>query len=257
MSLKTKLMSIALAPVLVGIVGCASKEEEVVWTPRPKVPWEDVIVDHTVAPKQGFELHVNGPTQGLFPARISVVRLARSEDCMKSEVRDAELFRDPRNEFLQWNSAFDDQMAVSEVFPIARRDLGGGPAMPPQILAAMSALGGEIGLIYAVNELAENETEMLGALYDTSSMKQLASMRAVAESVIFEEDEEPEDEDINLFETDSKALVRDEFERLVYLALRELIMNDEPAKVEAPEGWIPDRPMVPAQWPPLVPYRTR
>lgn len=241
----------AVSILVLGITGCASKKEEVTWVPKPHVPWEDVVVERGSEPRQGFELHTGGPTTGLFPARISVVRLARSEDCMKSEVQDAELFRDPRNEFLQWNTAFDDQMAISEVFPIARRDLGGGPALPPQILSAMHALGGSIGLIYAVNEIEQNETEMFGALYDTRSMTQLASMRAVAESVVFEEDEEPEEK--NLFATDSKALVRNEFERLVYLAMRELILNDQPAEVESPEGWIPDRPMVPAIWPPQLP----
>ena len=59
-----------------------------------------------------------------------------------------------------------------------------------------------------------------------------------------------EEESVNLWETDSRALVRERFERLVHACIRELIVQDESETVEPPKGWTPACPTFPAEWPP-------
>jgi hypothetical protein len=157
------------------------------------------------------------------------------------------LVRDPRNEFLMWNSAFDDQMAVSEVFPVAPRDLGGAEVDPQQIVAATRALDAGIAMVYAVNELSETETEMFGTLYDTEAAEPIAAFHAQAESITPTEDS---DNAPNLWLVDSKALVRAKFERFAHACVRELILHDQPAPLETPTGWTPAGPIMPVEWPP-------
>jgi len=140
-------------------------------------------------------------------------------------------------------------MAISEVFPIRGRDLGGGEADPEQILAAFTALHARLGLIYAMNELSRTESEMFGVLYDTKSAQPIASFHVQAVSVLPPENERCR-EPVDLWETDSRALVRARFERLVHTCIRELILQDEPETVEPPKGWTPASPTLPAEWPP-------
>ncbi|MFQ5461676.1 MAG: hypothetical protein ACE5E5_03515 [Phycisphaerae bacterium] len=238
-------------------LGCAhARQEKDPWSPKPLVYWGQLSTQPLTYPLDGFVIVIEEPTRGLFPASLAVGRLGLdTDDAGHPTVFSPQLVRDPRNEFLQWNTAFDNQMAISEVFPIAQRDLGGGAGEPTQLLAAMRALGGRIGLIYAVNELSDHETEMLGALYQTEGFRPLATIHAVAQSVVPPDQEAqhkprlhaPEED---LFETDSKALVRKRFEDHVYACVRELIIHDEPAEVESPKGWVPDGPLLPAEWPP-------
>jgi len=245
---------------LIGLstLGCAhARKDAVQWSPKPLVYWGQLATQNLKVPIDGFAILVEQPTKGLFPASIAVSRLGVSEDeAGRTTVFSPQLVRDPRNEFLQWNTAFDNQMAISEVFPIAQRDLGGGAGEPQQVLAAMRALGGRIGLIYAVNELSDHETEMLGALYQTEGFRPLATIHAVARSVVSPEQKAPQrtirlhDPPEDLFKTDSKALVRKRFEAHVYACVRELVIHDEPSEVESPEGWVPDGPLLPAEWPP-------
>jgi hypothetical protein len=159
------------------------------------------------------------------------------------------LLTDPRNELLQWNRVLDDQMAVSEVFPVVDRDLGGGEADPEQVLAAFKALDARLGLIYALNELSRDEVEMFGILYDTQSSQALASLHAIEHSKVPPEGG-PDEEAVDLWETDARALVRAEFKQLVHRCMRELILSDEPDVVEPPQGWTPAGPTRPVEWPP-------
>ncbi len=227
--------------------GCASskKVETPCWTQRTPVPWNRVAVGSVPVPRDGFQIVAATPTVGLFPANLAVTRVAISEE--EEQSGDPMLFADPRNEFLQWNRAFDDQMAISEVFPIDQRDLGGGMAEPAQILAAFRGLHARLGLIYAVNELSQTESEMFGALYDTEAGKPVATIHAHAQSVVtLNEKKEP----ANPWETDSRALVRKKFEKLAYQALHTLIVSDQPARSEPPTGWVPAGPIRPVEWPP-------
>lgn len=238
----------AAVGTLAVLSGCAEKRVEV-WTPSPIVQWENVAISPAMPVANGYRLHVPRPTQGLFPASIGITRVAMGDVTVAGGDSQPHLLTNPRNEFLQWNSALDDQMAVSEVFPVVERDLGGGEATPEQVLAACRGLHAGIGLIYAVNENAPNETEMFGVLYDTSSTAKLASLHVAATSVPLPENM-PEDERVNLWETDSHALVRERFEKTLRACIRDLIRQDERAVVEPPTGWTPAGPILPVEWPP-------
>ncbi len=242
-------------------LGCAhARQEKDPWSPKPLVYWGQLSTESLSYPIDGFAILVEQPTKGLFPASLAVGRLGLDQDeAGRTTVIGPHLIRNPRNEFLQWNTAFDDQMAISEVFPISQRDLGGGAGAPHQLISAMRALGGRIGLIYAVNELSEHETEMLGTLYQTAGYLPLATIHAVARSIVEPDqvDSAQKKGEVNLFETDSKALVRQQFEQHVYACVRELIIHDEPSAVESPDGWIPEGPLLPAEWPPRYESRHR
>ena len=231
------------------LTGCHEKAPEVAWTAAPRVGWDRIATQSFERPEDGFLIIPSAPTSGLFPANISVSRLAFEED-HESSSAPLYLLRDPRNEFLQWNTAFDDQMAISEVFPIAQRDLGGGEVTPERIVAATQALGGRLGLIYAVNDLSKSEAEMLGALYETSNYRPLAAIRTTAVSI--DDDDMDDSEKVDPFETESRALVRSKFETLMRACIRELIAADEQAEIETPDGWKPDPRFFPVEWPPLL-----
>lgn len=233
----------ALALSLVS--GCCRQVD--MWTPQPRVHWSDIETRPVEPVRDGYHLLKDEPSRGLFPASIAVTRVAVGPDKERPELRRKHLLRDPRNEFLRWNAAFDDQMAVSEVFPIDQRDLGGADGEPEQVLAAFHALHARVGFVYGVNELSECATEMIGVLYDVNAGEPIASIHAQAASVApLEDDEDPED----LWQTDSRALVRADFERHLYECIRALIAQDEPAAVESPTGWTPAGPVRPVEWPP-------
>ena len=213
------------------------------------VHWSHVSTVPTVPVRCGYRILVPEPTKGLFPASMAVTRVAVEAANDEMPIPHSTLLTDPRNEFLQWNRALDDQMAISEVFPVRSRDLGGGEADPQQILAAFRALHARLGLVYAVNELSRTESEMFGVLYDTKSSRPVASFHTQAVSAIPPERESCQ-EPADMWETDSRALVRERFERLVHACIRELILRDEPETVEPPPGWIPAGPTLPAEWPP-------
>ncbi len=158
------------------------------------------------------------------------------------------LLTDPRNEFLQWNSALDGLFAVSEVFPISQFDLGGGIAEPQQILAAFRALHARLGLIYGMNELNDTESEIIAVLYDNALGTPIAYFHAREATAPPPPGEEDKPQD--LWKTDSKALVRAQFERLVHACIRELILHDQPGDVETPTGWQRVEPRRPVEWPP-------
>ena len=96
---------------------------------------------------------------------------------------------------------------------------------------------------------------MFGILYDTKSAQPMASLHAVARS-----QEPPDDQHgnkpVDLWETDSRALVRAKFKRLVHACILDLILHDEPEAAEPPKGWTPAGPTRPVEWPPR-PFRTR
>ncbi len=230
--------------------GCASKKPPA-WTPRPIVRWEDIATEAFPPAENGYRVLTQGPTRGLFPAALAVSRVSVVEGEAEG-AREPHLLTDPRNEFLQWNSAFDDLMAVSEVFPIAERTLGGGEAEPRQILAAFRALHARLGLIYAVNEASEQEAEMIAVLYDLAAARPLACFHARSESLPL-----PTKRDARKthspWNTDARALVRAKFEKLAHACLRELTLADMPAGLEDKSGWTHEFPPRPVEWPPRKP----
>jgi hypothetical protein len=236
-------------------LGCAEKPKPT-WMARPAVYWTDIASENVPPVVDGFRLLTTGPTQGLFPAALAVSRVSITNS-PKPQGRDPELLTDPRNEFLQWNSAFDDLMAVSEVFPIAERTLGGGQAEPKQILAAFRALHARLGLIYAVNEPTELEAEMIAVLYDLKADRPIACLHARSQSKPPPESESKSKKPVNLWDTAARALVRKEFEKLAHACVRELTLQDEPAALEDKSGWTPETPVRPVEWPPHTSSRNR
>lgn len=233
--------------------GCAAcaREKESSWIQPPQVHWTDLATERVPAIRDSYIVLTGGPTQGLFPASIAVTRVALDGGTESSSSRALELVRDPRNEFLQWNKVFDDLMAVAEVFPIEQRDLGGSLPEPVQINAAMRALTGRLGLIYAVNQTAPDVSEMFGVLYDTSAARPVAALHASAKTLI---PPRPccncERESVDLWNSDSRALARKKFEELAHACLHELIAMDRPVDPQPEEGWIPVNPLREVEWPP-------
>jgi len=220
------------------------------WTPKPTVHWERVSTQPAYAVQEGYRILVSQPTQALFPASMAVTRVSVDPPFLPNDGGESVLLTDPRNEFLQWNSTLDNQMAISEVFPIKDDDLGGGPADPEQILAAFRALHAGLGLIYAVNELSPYESEMFGILYDIESARPVASLHTSAQSVLPVNPKACRSGQPNLWETDSRALVRANFDELVHMVIRQLILHDQPAPIQTQTGWIPATPTTPVAWPP-------
>ena len=230
--------------------GCAAKQHEVaVWTPAPHVMWDDLSTRPIEPAHNGYQLLTYGPTRGCFPASIGVSRLTIRPAPDDPIGREPFIAPKPRNEFLMWNRAFDNQMAVSEAFPVWQRDLGGAKAEPAQIIAAFRALGARVALIYAQNEFSETEAEMLGVLYDAEAETPLATVHARAHSLVPPEEGRARDENCP-WETDARALVRARFEQLTLDCVRALILNDEAEIVEVPPGWKPAEPVLPIVWPP-------
>ena len=233
--------------VLSAVTACAVKPEPQ-WTAPPRLHWADIATQPVPPLCDNYVILTGGRTTGQFPASIAVTRLSADPDAAENAPSRTHIASTPHNEFLQWNSAFDDQMAVSEVFPIAQRDLGGAPAVPDQVVAAFHALHGTLGMIYAVNELSPTESEIIGVIYAPESGRLLAAVHAHAESVPPAENQK--ETDVDPWESDARALVRQKFQRLVHSCIRELINQDEPQMVETPEGWTPAGPRLPVEWPP-------
>lgn len=212
--------------LMLGASGCASKKVAP-WRPGIAVQWSDISTQSILRPENGFHILTQKPTQGLFPTSMAVTRVAIAEGHGPVPRARSVLLSDPRNEFLQWNSALDDQLAVSEVFPIVQTNMGGARVAPLKILAASRALKARLGMIYAINEISEHETELLGVLYDTRAAKPVAVLHARARSALPQT--KKEETSTTPWEFDSHAIVRARFERLLNQCIRELILNDRPA----------------------------
>lgn len=236
-----------LFAALTVVAGCAEKRPAA-WTPAPRVVWGEIANQPVPTPVEGYLVSDKKPTAGLFPASLAVARVAVAEDATQVLGVRPILFADPRNEFLQWNLAVCDQMAVSEIFPIGPSSVGGSPVNPEQVLASFRALGARLGLVYAVNELSPTETELLGILYDVEGAQPVATMHSHAVSKVPEE--QLEKEDLDRWENDSKALARRDFEKSVRASIHELILHDEPPTGALKAGWDAANQRRTAVWPP-------
>ncbi len=241
----TRFLLAIAAPAVLLAAGCASRSRDTAWTPSPRVGWSDLTSAPVTPVHDGYALVAKTGSVGRFPASIGVTRLAIEE---RDSRRTPVLPGKPKNEFLTWNRAFDELMAVSSVFPVAQRDLGGAEAEPQHIVAAFRALHAELGLIYAMNSLSEHETEMIGVLYDSDTMTPLALIAAHAVSTLPESPDERDAADP--WKHDSRALVREKFVEQCFRCVRELVLADKPERIDVPAGWIPSGPSRPVQWPP-------
>ncbi len=235
--------------IVVVMVGGCHRPTQDPWTPHPRVDWVDLTIHPISYDENSYRILSKQTTKGLFPAMIAVTRVAIEQPTPEEPTPQPLLVRDPRNEFLRWNQTFDNQMAISEVFPLAQRDLGGAATTPQQIVRAITALHARIGLVYAFNEIGQNETEMIGTFVDTKENRILATLHARAESIPLEKND-PKAKNPDLWEVDSRALVRERFANLAHACIREMILRDEPAEVEASVGWKPLPPTLPPVWPP-------
>lgn len=240
------LPSVVLAVAMALLTGCAhhrTRAKEVFAAP-PRVTWQDLSAASFTPPMDGYMILGPAGSVGRFPAAVGVTRVAIEEG---RPDREPTLPGKPKNEFLTWNRAFDELMAISSVFPVAQRDLGGGEATPEQIVAAFRGLHAGLGLIYATNPLSERETEMIGVLYETKTSRPLAAIAARAVSTLPADPKERDD--LDPWKHDSKALVRARFVEHCFVCLRELIQADQPERIDVPPGWIPAGPVRPVQWP--------
>lgn len=244
-----RITTIALTPIL--LMGCANANKNLeVWKPQPIVQWEDVSTRSIIPVRQGYQIQLPMPTRGFFPLSMGVTRVTIQQGDMDYPPANTTraLVTDPRNEFLRWNQSLDDLMAISEVFPVTMRDLGGGPTHPEQILAAFSGLHAGMGLVYAVNELSRHKIEMFGVLYDAKNERPIASLHTQAES-------EPsligagKHEAVDLWVNDGRAKVREQFEQLLHACIYELIHQDQLEMIALPEPLITDRPVRLVDWP--------
>lgn len=227
--------------------GCAAKRVEFQLPVYGRTFWRHITTEPAPRVEDQYRIVVDEPTEGLFPANLGVTRVSVELLAEQVGMERPVLLTDPRNEFLRWNAALDDLFAVSEVFPISEFDLGGGPVEPEQILAAFRALHARLGLVYAMNRMRDDRSEILAVLYDSVTTKPLAYFHASAKSI--EPPEVNDKEPRNLRKTDSEALVRIKFEQMVHSCVRALILHDEPGEVETPTGWRRAE-RGPVEWPP-------
>ena len=239
----------------IGLTGCASKQPVETWTPHAEVRWSDLVNRPVHPPSDGYFLQAHPRDPGMFPASIAVARVAIVEDEQIDLLEHPKLVRNPRNEFLQWHTALNDQLAVSELFPIATWDLGGGPVSTSQILAAFRALGAQLGLIYAMNRPSPDETEFLAVLYDIRTSEPVALLRTEATSTVTHEEAEQSKEPIDYWKTDSRALARAKFAIHFHDCIRSLILDDEPPVSAMPASWYSKKRRRTVEWPPTEPRR--
>ncbi len=257
MKLESNHLQLACAPGLllaltsvVGLAGCASKQPVVTWTPQAEVRWSDLVSRPVAPPNSGYRLASRPHDPGMFPASIAVARVAIVDDKDIELLEHPKLIRNPKNEFLQWNTALDDQLAVSELFPIANWDLGGGPVSTAQILASFRALGAQLGLIYAMNRPTADDSELLGVLYDVRTNEPIALLRSEATSTVTNEEAEESKEPIDYWKTDSRALARAEFALHLHDCIRNLIVDDNPVPSAMPASWRSHGRRRTVEWPP-------
>lgn len=245
---RIRTLSVCIAALSAWVAaGCARPKAEP-WSPRPRVTWDRLCTQPVPFPDNGWRLVSDRASEGRFPSSLAVSRVVLRDRDDREIRHGAYIPAKPKNEYLQWNAAFDDQMALSEVFPIAQRDLGGGPATPDLIVAACRALHARLALIYSLNELSPTQAEMIGVLYETTTGGPIATFHADATSIPPGPDEKPEE--IDPWDHDARALVRARFERHVYDCVRTLILQDTATTEEVPAGWVPATPTRPVEWPP-------
>ncbi len=234
-------------PLLTAVsTGCAPKAEPVIWIQPPQVAWDDVAAAPVPRVDNRYLIVEEQPSEGRFPCSLAVSRVAVADDPQRTRYVPVT----PHNEFLIWNSAFDDQWPISEVFPIAERALGGDHVSSARLVSMAHVFGARLGMLYGFNELTETQCEMIGVVHDAESFAPIAVIHASAESIPRPEDDEDEvKNNVDAWQYEARALVQGKFERLLVDCMRELIARDQPARSDVPEGWIPEQPVYPFDWP--------
>ncbi len=228
--------------------GCAPKTVEV-WAPPLQVRWDDVTSATITPAGDQYAILESNASEGRFPCSIAVSRIAIEADEEAGQRRRVVPVT-PHNEFLIWNSSFDDLWLISEVFPIAQRALGGAAVEARLIVDAAYTFDARMSLIYGFNVVSPTRCEMLGVLHESSTGAPIAAIHASAESIPRLEKDKPAKHNLDAWEHEARALVRAKFEKLMIDCMRELIARDTAVQIDVPEGWTPIRPMYPLEWPP-------
>ncbi len=244
-----KLRVLLTAAVTALLCGCAAPESKKPWVAPQRVAWSDVATEPVESVENGYRIVQSDATEGLFPCALAVSRIA-AETPRTNAGGSLAAPSTPHNEFLIWNTSFDNLPAVSEAFPVVERDLGEYPVEPQLILSAARAFHAGLSLIYAVNQLAPEKYEMLGVLHDTKTGKPIAVFHTVNETIIRPKNAKKAHNNVDAWEYEARALARLQFKSLALACFRELIAHDVPQRQEPPEGWTPNRPLAPMHWPP-------
>ena len=246
-------LTLAVGLVALGttVCGCAPKPVDI-WRQPAQVRWDDVAGMNVPPVYDGYAVLDQQKSQGRFPCAVAVSRVAIAWDQHTGQ-RQRMVPVTPHNEFLIWNSAFDDLWQISEVFPIAQRALGGAPVEPKLLVDVAHKFHGQLSLIYGFNVVSPQRTEMLGVLHESASGEPVAVIHASAESVIRPDKQAKVKNNLDAWRYDARALTRARFETLMVDCMRELIARDTPSKIDVPEGWTPVRPNFPILWPPQSP----
>ncbi|HUU83599.1 MAG TPA: hypothetical protein VM243_08855 [Phycisphaerae bacterium] len=231
--------------------GCSRSRGKAVCAFHPSIGWDDVATERVQPVEDGFVNLAPGGTDGLFPASIAVARITVGESEGEGAGGAVVLDMTPANDFLSWNTRFDNLRYISEVFPLNWHDLGENDPSAGQIVSAAAELAAGLCLVYGRGDVSENEAEVRGLLYQARTGRPLAAIHAraaVPEPGTI--DRPPEYVRGDHRHCDPRYLADVRFERLVLDCVRQLREGDRPVIVEPPEGWTPREPTELRVWPP-------
>lgn len=256
--------SVLIAIALAVSTGCEKRKGPEFTATAPVVPWHDLIDEDATLPDDDFILYTTGATKGLFPISLAVARIAaiQPDEPAPPEPDEYELAlnMEPLHKFLQWNSAFDDLRAVSEVFPLSRIAMNGQPVSMASVVDATQSVTGRLCLLYTAADIGPTESEIRGVLYRVSDGQPLAAIHARGIYVEPEDDEEEETDEAEEPESELDELLtpctprlvaEHRFRSLTRDCILKLLANDEPVEPAPEEGWVPEAPLAPQIWPPI------
>jgi hypothetical protein len=261
-------LPIILAGLTVSILasnGCRSTDRLAICPTAPAVEWSDLAPGQTLRIENGVQLVAEEKTTGVFPTSIAVARLT-GVPRIADEPAAFDLHMKPEVDFLAWNSVFDDFRSISEVFPLNVMALDGADVTLHSLLTTANDL--EAGLLLVYTEVHTNpmDIELRGAFYQIPDGQVLALIQSNTDLAYLAAHEADDDDDDDDCETsrderelcDPRVNSIRQFESAARACLLNLMAADEPGDVVPPEGWIPDRPFEPIEWPPVEDrYRRR
>jgi hypothetical protein len=216
------------------------------------VEWRD-LTDRPAAPTgQPYKLLAGGPTTGVFPGALAVARVAAIGQ-NAAPPGGLALNMLPPVDFLAWNSVFDDFRDISEVFPLNHMAMDGAPITSASLVETTKALGAELLLVYAENRDGAQNCELRGVVYDVKHAQPLASIETVAHVAAPIADNARIDRDergANGMAADPRQIAVKQFQEMARECMLALRSNDHAGPRVAPEGWVPNVPIEPLEWPP-------
>lgn len=215
-----------------GMAGCDATKPA---AKRAIVRFDDVGVTGSAADVNTFARAETQTSIGRFPAGIGVARV-----CLEAEgpAGTPALVLDPLSsaEAPYWNELFDSIDRIRELVLIDPQGVPQRYVTIPQLLASCRKQKGRLCLVYAQNDIADNASQVIGALYDADSGELVGT--AFAEEVVDpkEKRERPADRpDGDERHMDAHWLAEQKFRQIVRDFVWELINRDrEPGAPEEP-----------------------